>query len=120
LGLLLAADLGGAHVPEQLDSAARKSEPVQRLSRDVVKSLAIAPTSPRFIPDNPAIFSPLPRFTNRWFMLLILAIAHHCASVGENAESISISGRRHIERHPTEQTETLVMDQSVWVRRQAA
>ncbi len=31
LGLLMAADLGGAPVPDQLDGAARKSEPYRNL-----------------------------------------------------------------------------------------
>ena len=71
LGLLMAADLGGARVPDQLDGAARKSEAVQRLARDVVKSLAVAPTAPRFLPDNPRIFSPLlfrqrERYRDQW------------------------------------------------------
>jgi hypothetical protein len=71
LGLLMAVDLGGAHVPDQLDRAARKSEPVQKLARDVVKSLAVAPTPPRFLPDNPAIFSPFlfrqrERYRDQW------------------------------------------------------
>jgi hypothetical protein len=74
----------------------------------------------RLLPLRCAVTRYAARFTNRWFMLRILATAHHCGSVGENAESISISGRRHIEGHPTEQTDTLIMDHSVWLRRQAA
>jgi hypothetical protein len=59
LGLLLAADLAGARLPEKLHRAVHASSPVRRLARDVVKSLAVKPKPPRFLPNSPAIFSPL-------------------------------------------------------------
>ncbi|MEP7313401.1 MAG: nucleotidyltransferase family protein [Pseudomonadota bacterium] len=74
LALLLAADLSGARLPESGDATMRNSATTRRLARQIVKSLAIAPAPPRFLPDSPSIFSPLlfrqrERYRDRWLYL---------------------------------------------------
>jgi len=74
LGLLLAADLAGAQLPEKLAREVRKAGSLPQLARQVVKSLAAASARPRFLPDSPAIFSPMlfrqrERLRDRWHYL---------------------------------------------------
>jgi hypothetical protein len=74
LGLLLAADLGCAPLPEKMARAVRKDSSVKKLARDVVKALAVKPPPPRFLPDSPGIFSPMlyrqrERYRDRWHYL---------------------------------------------------
>lgn len=74
LGLLLAAELAGAQLPETMARAVRQESSVRGLARDVVRSLAVKPQPPRFLPDSPAIFSAMlfrqrERYRDRWHYL---------------------------------------------------
>lgn len=71
LGLLLAAELAGARLPQHLEGQVRKTAVVRKLSQTVVKALAVAPAPRRFLPDTPSIFSPQlfrqrEKFRDRW------------------------------------------------------
>ena len=71
LGLILATELAGIELPSSLDGRIRATGPVVRLAREIVGSMAGTPTSRRFLPDSPSIFSPLlfrqrERIGDRW------------------------------------------------------
>lgn len=71
VGLLLAAELSGAQLPDDVAVAVRKSPQVRSLARTVLSSWKVRATQRRFLPDSPSIFSPMlfrqrERFRDRW------------------------------------------------------
>ena len=71
LGLLLATELSGVELPDEVAATVRASPQVASLARRVLSSWRTPAAKPRFLPDSPSIFSPLlfrqrERFEDRW------------------------------------------------------
>lgn len=74
LGLLLAAELVGARLPESLIQRIREAKWPRRLAVEVVEALATAPRPSKFLPQSPSIFSlqlfrQRERYRDRWHYL---------------------------------------------------